>query len=255
MKKSTIFLLLFFCMSILSLHAGSKTGWKSLFDGKTLKGWSVKSGTATYRVENGTIIGKTTDGSPNTFLCSEKSYGDFELEFEVWIAGGNSGVQIRSKAKTEADVAKEMKKSDSKKNEPQKGTKKKKKNKSNKKNKHSKVGRVYGPQVEIEASPGQSGWIYGEGTGLKWLSEAPKSKDPDEKQNDFIKNSDWNKYRVVAKGQRIQTWINNKKVADLTHEEIYKTHPSGFIGLQIHGIKKGSPAIEVKWRNIKIKEL
>ena len=53
------------------------------FDGKTLTGWTVCNGTATYRVENGEIVGKTAVGSPNSFLCTEKSYGDFVLEYET----------------------------------------------------------------------------------------------------------------------------------------------------------------------------
>ena len=43
-----------------------------IFDGKTLKGWTQLNGTATYRVEKGVIIGKTKEGSPNSFLCSDK---------------------------------------------------------------------------------------------------------------------------------------------------------------------------------------
>ena len=52
-------------------------GWKQLFDGKTIDGWSIKSGVATYKVEDGSIVGTTVKGSPNTFLCSDKKFGDF----------------------------------------------------------------------------------------------------------------------------------------------------------------------------------
>ncbi|MFH1921038.1 MAG: family 16 glycoside hydrolase, partial [Planctomycetota bacterium] len=45
-----------------------------LFDGKTLDGWVQHNGTATYRVEDGTIVGKTNEGSPNSFLCTKKDY-------------------------------------------------------------------------------------------------------------------------------------------------------------------------------------
>ena len=45
---------------------------KSIFNGKNLDGWSQKNGTATYRVEDGAIVGKTKEGSPNSFLCSNK---------------------------------------------------------------------------------------------------------------------------------------------------------------------------------------
>ncbi len=44
-------------------------------------------------------------------------------------------------------------------------------------------------------------------------------------------------------------------IEDLTDEEIYKTHPKGIIGLQVHGIGKNSGPFTVQWRNIKIKEL
>ncbi len=56
---------------------------KSIFNGKNLDGWSQKNGTATYAVDKGAIIGKTNEGSPNSFLCSDKLYGDlpFFLQF------------------------------------------------------------------------------------------------------------------------------------------------------------------------------
>ena len=200
--------------------------WQPLFDGKSLDGWSIKSGFATYEIEEGGIImGKTAEGSGNTFLCTEKHYGDFELEFEVKVDKGlNSGVQIRSLLK---------------------GVDKK----------DSYGGRVYGPQVEIETGPGQAGFVYGEATGLGWLSPEPKSKDKGVNQHDEFKNDEWNKYRVVAKGPTIKVWINGHAICELTHEEVYKTHPKGLIGLQVHGIKKGSGPFEVRWKNLRIKPL
>ena len=204
-----------------ALHAAD-TDWKALFNGKTLEGWVQKNGTATYRVENGTIVGKTTEGSPNSFLCTEKNYGDFELEFEVKVDDHlNSGVQIRSKTK-----------------EP---------------GKNESVGRVYGPQVEIAAggaNDSHSGYIYGEATGRGWLTPPARLV-----LTKHFRNGEWNKYRVVAKGARIQTWINGSQIEDLTDEESHKTHPTGFIGLQVHGIQKGTGPYEVAWRNLRIKEL
>ena len=203
--------------------ARAEDGWISLFDGKSLDGWSVKSGYATYRIEKDAIVGKTAEGSKNTFLCTDKQYGDFELTFEVKVDDGlNSGVQIRSSLKNpEGEYG----------------------------------GRVNGPQVEIEAGPGQAGFIYGEATGLGWLSPEPKAKDKKVNQHDHFKNGKWNQYRVIAKGPNIKVWINGEKIADLTHEEIYKTHPKGLIGLQVHGIKKKSGPFEVCWRNLKLKPL
>ena len=72
--------------------------WVSLFDGKTLNGWSIHSGFAKYQVEDGAIVGTTVKASPNSFLCTDREYGDFILEFEVILDPKlNSGVQIRSK--------------------------------------------------------------------------------------------------------------------------------------------------------------
>ena len=206
--------------------AKAEDKWVSLFDGKTLDGWKVAShGKAKYEVKDGTIHGITIEGSPNTFLASEKEYGDFELEFEVKVHDKlNSGVQIRSREKAVADVD------------------------ANKQG----LGVFHGPQVEIEAGPGKAGYVYGESTKYGWLSPEPKN-DP-KLTHDFFKNGEWNNYRIVAKGPQIQTWINGHQVADLTHEEIYKTHPKGHIGLQVHGIAAGTGPYDVAWRNIRIME-
>ena len=167
-------------------------------------------------------MGKTNEGSPNSFLCTDRDYADFELEFEVKVADNlNSGVQIRSKTK-----------------EAQGG---------------EKFGRVYGPQVEIEASGSQgaeAGYIYGEATKFGWLT--PESR---LKPHKHFKDGEWNHFRVLAQGPRIQTWINGQPIEDLTHDEIFQSHPSGFISLQVHGIAKGQGPYEVAWRNIRIREI
>ena len=53
----------------------------------------------------------------------------------------------------------------------------------------------------------------------------------------------------------IVAWINGEEVANLKHDEVFGTHPKGMIGLQVHGIKKGTGPYEVRWRNLKIREL
>src|SRR4030066_1105145 len=82
----------------ISLAGQQQDEWVPLFDGKTLNGWSIHSGFAKYQVEDGAIVGTTVKGSPNSFLCTDREYGDFILEFEVLLDPKlNSGVQIRSK--------------------------------------------------------------------------------------------------------------------------------------------------------------
>jgi hypothetical protein len=50
------------------------SGWVPLFDGKTLDGWKVNGGTASYKVADGVIVGTTVEGSPNTFLVQGNRY-------------------------------------------------------------------------------------------------------------------------------------------------------------------------------------
>ena len=226
MKQSLLLILFSFLFTglLAKHHKGEMT---PIFDGKTLNGWTQLNGTATYRVDKGAIIGKTKEGSPNSFLCSDNLYGDFELHFQVKLINDelNSGVQIRSQTKELND--KEKARGD-------------------------KFGRVNGPQVEIEATKengAESGYVYGEALG-GWMT--PKS---DLTPHKHFKNGEWNQYRIVAKGPRIQTWVNGNQVSNLTDKEKHKSHPKGFIGLQVHAIKKGSGPYEVAWKNIKIKEL
>ncbi|MCA9104807.1 MAG: DUF1080 domain-containing protein [Pirellulaceae bacterium] len=202
--------------AVVACAAGSLTladdgPWVELFNGENLEGWTQRNGTATYRVEDGCVVGKTNEGSPNSFLCTDKDYGDFELTFEVKVDDQlNSGVQIRSRSIAERDN-----------------------------------GRVHGPQVEI-STDGKAGYIYGEALGTGWIS-------PDPQNHDAFRSGEWNEYRVVAKGNHIQTWINGKQVADVMDDK--SEQPSGFIGLQVHGIAGGTGPFEVRWRNIKLREL
>lgn len=207
-----------------------------LFDGKSLEGWEIKSGTAAYKVEDGTIVGTTVEGSPNTFLCTKRTYGDFVLEFEVKCDPElNSGVQFRSESydqDTEVEIE-------------------------GKKRKHP-AGRVFGYQVEI-ASNGNAGRVYDEARRARWLEtgKAPKDESPEEAAKATAagraayKVDDWNQYRVIAQGDHIQTFINGTKIADFKDSMTAK----GIIGLQVHGIKKGTGPYSVRWRNIKIREL
>ena len=211
--------------AILAFHSSAfadEDGWVSLFNGKDLTGWSVKSGKATYVVKDGAIVGTTAEGSPNTFLMSDKQYSDFEIQFEVKVHNSlNSGIQLRSLLKNV--------------------------------DKDKYGGRMYGPQCEIEASGAggaEAGYIYGEATGRGWLTP----KDQLKKHKNF-KDGEWNKYRIVAKGVNIKVWINGVQVSDLSDEEIYKTHPKGHFGLQVHGIGKRKGPFTAAWRNIKLKEL
>src|ERR1043166_387737 len=78
--------------------AQAANSWINLFDGKTLNGWKKGAGTADYKVENDAIVGTTVVASSNSFLVTEKEFGDFVLELEAKIddTTSNSGIQLRS---------------------------------------------------------------------------------------------------------------------------------------------------------------
>ena len=70
-----------------------------IFDGKTFDGW--EGNLKIFRIQDGAIVGGSFDGKivRNEFLCTPKSYGDFELRLKVKLLGegANAGVQFRTK--------------------------------------------------------------------------------------------------------------------------------------------------------------
>jgi len=73
-------------------------GSRSLFDGKTLRGWK-HSGYGLWTVEDGTITGRFDHANPGPgYLFTTEEFLDFTLELEFWISkGGNSGVYVRQR--------------------------------------------------------------------------------------------------------------------------------------------------------------
>lgn len=181
----------------------------AIFDGKTLDGWAQRGGKAKYTVEDGCIVGTTTGDSANSFLCTEKTYGDFILELELNAHTNlNSGIQIRSHCfdyptnfvldgKTNTIPA----------------------------------GRVHGYQIEVDHRPERrwSGGFYEEGR-RGWL-QSPTNNPAGQAAYMF---GEWNKYRIECVGDSFKTWINGVPVTDVKDSAA----ASGFIGLQVHGTKE-----------------
>ena len=198
--------------------------WVSLFDGKSLEGWTVRGGPATYKAEDGMIVGTTGVGGPNTFLC-RGPYADFVLEFEVLCDPPlNSGVQIRSHV-YEKDT-------------PQESAP----------NRIRKAGEIYGYQCEIaDQSRGTAGNFWDEARRTRWLDDfatRPAARAA-------FKDNAWNHYRIVAQGRHIRSWVNDIPCADFEDDR----DATGFIGLQVHAIAKGAGPYQVRWRKLRIREL
>jgi hypothetical protein len=226
MSKSATCLL----AALAAAGAASAADWIRLFNGKNLDGWSVHSGTATYAVEDGAIVGTAVLGSPNTFLCTNREYGDFLLEFEVKVDTElNSGVQIRSQIAPEEMVLRF---------EHQGKVVERKIPKD----------RVYGYQVEIAANSPNAGNIYDEARRAVFLDDF--SAKP--AAQTAFRDGQWNRYRVEARGDSIKTWVNGIACADIRDSMTLR----GIIGLQVHAVPKDKfKPYQVRWRNLRLREL
>lgn len=195
------------------LFGQSKTEWIKLFNGKDLTGWVHRGGSAKYTIQNNEIVGTTVPDSPNSFLCTEKSYGDFILELELFVdTSMNSGIQFRSQSLPDYQN-----------------------------------GRVHGYQMEIDPSKrAWSGGIYDEARRgwLYTLENNPAGKKA-------FKNNQWNKYRIEAIGNSIKTWVNDIPTADIL-DNVTTSGFIALQVHSIDSRKSWTLGTQVKWRNIRI---
>ena len=178
MKKIKIEFLVLILFSSFSVAA--QENWEVLFNGKDLANFQQLNGDASYEIKNQELIGTSKLGIPNSFMATKKTYGDFILEFDVFVENGlNSGVQFRSLS-TPAFMD----------------------------------GRVHGYQCEIETSARKwAGGVYDEARN-GWLY--PLTRNP-KGQNAFLPGQ-WNHYRIEAIGSNIRTWINDVQCANLVDD-------------------------------------
>ncbi len=221
MKKFFVSAMAIGLLAALGLTASAaevEEGFVSLFNGQDLTGWVKRGGSAEFKVEDGSMVGKCVPDTPgNTFMCTEKEYGNFILKLQFkFLEGGNSGVQFRSAARSEGESE-----------------------------------RVYGYQYEMRPDGDSTGRIYDEGRrGFKhdiiWLDLLSPQDRLDAAKAGF-KTDDWNDVEIQCVGPSIKTWLNGNLVADMFDDFTMK----GFFGLQIHSGKAGT----VAWRNIRVKDL
>ncbi|MCF7788055.1 MAG: DUF1080 domain-containing protein [Prosthecobacter sp.] len=187
----------------------------SLFDGKTLDGWDFDP--KIWRVEDGMITGGSTTEKikENHFICSKKSYQNFELKLKIKVSGDpktgmlNSGIQIRSMRVP---------------------------------------GGAHMTGYQVDCGAGWFGKIYDEFRRNKVIwAPTPEQQAALDKAIDVF---GWNEYRIRAEGPRIQTWINGVNCIDYTEED-KNIALDGLIGPQVHS--GGVCLVQVK--DVMIEEL
>ncbi|MDQ6843803.1 MAG: DUF1080 domain-containing protein [Bacteroidota bacterium] len=220
------------------------TGLVSIFDGTTLKGW--EGDTAVWHVEDGAIVGQVTASSTplkaNTFLIwSGGKPADFEMDGEYEISPeGNSGIQYRSEEVEGVPFG------------------------------------LRGYQFDIDGANTYTGQNYEERArsiiafrGQKvTLPEVTKPISELAKNNiwsasvvnDSLGSADslkalihtgWNTFRIVAKGNHLQHYINDVLMCDVTDNDTANRKASGLIGLQMHA----GHIMRVAYKNLKLQEI
>lgn len=211
-QSATAFLIFATCMSSCT-QENNPSNETPLFNGQDLSGWKQLTGKADFLVEDDAIVGVMRKNSPNSFLVTEKEYGDFILELDIKLEANtsNSGVQIRSHFDPEANNG---------------------------------AGRVYGRQLDVDPTDrAWTGGIYDEGR-REWLY--PLDLNPAAKS--AYKPDEFNHYRIESIGNQTRTWVNGVPAAYV----IDSLDSSGFIALQVHSIPDSLDGKRVFFKNIQI---
>lgn len=217
----------------------------SIFDGKTLDGWS--GDTSFWHVKDGVIIGEeTAETAPtlkaNTFLIWQGGKpGDFELTAEYKISDeGNSGIQYRSENVEGVPYGLKGYQMDIDGANQYTGQ--------NYEERGRTILAFRGQKVTL---PPVGGPVDEYAKGNVWraaiITDSLGSMDS---LKALIKNNDWNKVHIIAKGNHLQHYINDVLMCDVTDNDTANRKASGLIGLQLHA----GHIMRVEFRNIKIKQ-
>ncbi len=204
-------------------------GATSLFDGKTLQGWSGNPDI--WSVEDGVITGRTTaevTTDYNTFLIwTGGTVADFQLDVDFKLVGGNSGIQYRSRAL-------------------------------------DKKWAIGGYQADFDATNRYTGILYEEkgrgilaqrGTKVVIEQDGKKSVAGKTATEDEIlaavKPNAWNHYTIIATGNQLKHVINGVTTVEVTDNQEDKRSMSGLLAFQVHT----GPPMVVQLRNVELKNL
>lgn len=211
-----------------------------LFQENSLEGW--QGDTSYWRMEGGVLTGETNESTPplqyNTFLIWDgQELGDFDFIVEYQISKeGNSGVNYRSDHVPDREYA------------------------------------LRGYQADIDGANHYTGQNYeemkrttlayrgesviipaseeGASEGNAWDSREVLTKDDDGALKANIR-PEWNELRIIAKGNKLQHFINGELMAQVVDEDSEHSMSKGWLGFQIHT----GPPMKVQFRKARVKTL
>jgi hypothetical protein len=216
--------------------AAAEEGFQSLFDGKTLDGWEFDS--TYWSVRDGVMVGEITPETilkRNSFIIKKDLIlKDFEMKVEYRISEtGNSGLSYRNAAIDTLPYA------------------------------------LAGYQADIDGRNFYTGQNYeeqgrqflalrGQTTVIETGHVSPTSREVREQFNltndslsRHIKKGEWNEYRIVAKGNRLQHYVNDVLMSDVTDNDTINRRMEGVFGVQVHV----GPPMKIEYRNFRVKTL
>ena len=194
--------------------------WENLIRDETLSNWENPYEWGQAKVVDGQVHLTTENGK--WFLVTKKQYANFVFEGEIKMPAnqGNSGFMFRCQSQKNS---------------------------------------VWGYQAEVDTAANRkwSGGLYDEGRRAWFISPNRDHAASEAEKNDSIaafraragdsyRQGEWNTFRIVCIGSRIQIYVNDTLTTDVFDE----MDSAGRIGIQHHG-GKGL----YKFRNLRIKDL
>ena len=200
-------------------------GFSKVFNGVNLDGWK---GSSHWSVEQGALTG-VADGTlkANQFIVWQgKPLKNFELRVMVRVTeGGNSGLQYRSKLRPDLGAH-----------------------------------RLSGYQCDVVAkNPAYNGMLYEE-QGRRILARNGKTVVIDTNGQPWItrakpvakfKPNQWHEYRILARGNHLQHFINGKQTADVIDLDEAGRSLEGVLAVQVHV----GPPMKIQYKNFYLKRL
>lgn len=227
----------------------NEKGFVDIFDGKTLNNWEGDSNY--WRVENGNLVGEITPQTllkTNSFITWKGGEpANFELKGEVNITEkGNSGINYRSEKLSDIPFALKGYQADIDGANRYTGQN------------YEERGRTtlaYRGQItninpqsgsmkpeDVRAKVKNNAWSDLNIVGTLGSSDSLKTK---------IKIQDWNSFHLIIKGNRLQHFINDILMSDVTDNDAINGKSKGILGVQVHV----GPPMKVQYRNLRLKQL